>query len=88
MAQLDIKIFGDPILRMRALEVRQFDDTLRDLTEAYEQATGSVHPTGDDEGWWHRANGLWLASREYMRRNTGCEEASRKLKEQGPDRLG
>lgn len=33
MARLDIKIFGDPILRMRALEVTSFDAALRSLAD-------------------------------------------------------
>jgi peptide deformylase len=33
MARLDIKIFGDPILRLRALEVRDFDEALRTLAD-------------------------------------------------------
>lgn len=63
------------------------NDTLHVLTEAYERASADVHPTGADEGWWHRANGLWLASREFLRRHRGCDAASRELKEHGPDRL-
>src|SRR6266568_9428541 len=34
------------------------DEVLRTLLAAYEQAAADVHPTGDDEGWWHRANAL------------------------------
>lgn len=64
------------------------DDALRMLTTAYEQAAADVRPTGADEGWWHRANGLWLASREYLRRNDGCDEASREFKQHGSDQLG
>jgi hypothetical protein len=64
------------------------DEVLRTLLAAYELTAAEVHPTGDDEGWWHSANGLWLASREYLRRNLGCDAASKELKEHGPDRLG
>jgi hypothetical protein len=64
------------------------DGTLRALLTTYEQAASGVQPGGKDEGWWHRANALWLASREYLRRNDGCNDASRELKEHGPDRLG
>jgi hypothetical protein len=63
------------------------NDTLRKLTEAYEKASAAVKPTGDDETWWHHANGLWLASREFLRRHRGCDAASRELKDHGPDRL-
>src|SRR5688500_10991148 len=43
------------------------NDTLRQLTEAYEKTAADVKPKGADEQWWHRANALWLASREVLR---------------------
>lgn len=64
------------------------DEVLAEMTAAYEETAAHVHPTGADEGWWHRANALWLASKEYLRRNGGCDAASKELKEHGPDRLG
>lgn len=64
------------------------DEVLRAMATAYETMSADVHPNGRDDGWWHRANALWLASREYLRRNGGCEEASRAFKDHGPDRLG
>lgn len=54
------------------------DGSLSEMSEAYERAAGTVHPDGD-EAWWHRANGLWHASREYARRHAGCDALSRKL---------
>jgi hypothetical protein len=66
---------------------RQSDDTLRDLSETYQSTAASVVPTGDDLGWWHAANALWLASREYLRRNGGCESATKDLKNHSPERL-
>jgi peptide deformylase len=33
MARLDIRIFGDPVLRMRASEVTDFDEALRQLAD-------------------------------------------------------
>lgn len=62
-------------------------DALLTLSTTYEDVAANVHPTGHDEGWWHRANTLWLASREYLRRSGGCDTASRDLKDHGPDRL-
>lgn len=64
------------------------DEVLHTLTTAYEQTAADVHPTGEDEGWWHRANGLWLASKQYLGRNGGCDAASREFKEHGADRFG
>ena len=63
------------------------DEVLGTMTKAYEEAAAHVKPDGDDEKWWRNANALWLASREYLRRHGGCEEASREMKEHGPDRL-
>jgi hypothetical protein len=63
------------------------DEVLRMLSTAYEQTAADVHPTGEDEGWWHRANGLWHASKEYLRRNGGCDAASREFREHGSDEL-
>lgn len=63
------------------------DEALERLASAYEETAADVHPTGDDEGWWHRANALWLASREYLRRNGGCDAASREFKDHSPERL-
>ena len=63
------------------------DEVLSTLTTAYEETAASLKPDGDDEKWWRNANALWLASREYLRRHGGVEQASREFKEHGPDRL-
>jgi hypothetical protein len=63
------------------------DEVLRDLTEVYEQTAASVVPTGEDEGWWHSANALWLASREYLRRNGGADREMKNLKDHSPEKL-
>jgi hypothetical protein len=65
----------------------QCDHVLRDLSEAYEQTAAKVVLTGDDAGWWHRANALWLASREYLRRNGDCDSETKNLKDHSPERL-
>jgi hypothetical protein len=62
-------------------------DSLRELVSTYEEVAAHVHPTGTDQGWWHRANALWLASREYLRRNGGCDSSSKNFREHGPERL-
>ncbi len=62
-------------------------EALRTVVESYERASADVHPGGADEGWWRRANALWLASREYVRRHEGCDDSTRQLQQHGPDRL-
>lgn len=63
------------------------NETLTSLSAAYQTSAAEIKPTGADEEWWHKANALWLASREYLRRTGGCDDASRVFKEHGPDRL-
>lgn len=65
-------------LRAAVTLVRQVDATLCDMVKRYEKAASGARPTADD-GWWHRANELWLASREYVRRHQGCDNAERRV---------
>ncbi|HNV75421.1 MAG: hypothetical protein IPF87_12135 [Gemmatimonadetes bacterium] len=62
------------------------DDVLIASVKAYETttATGSAHR---EEDWWHKANSLWHASREYSRRHEGCDKDSRKFTDHSPARL-
>ena len=63
------------------------DQTLAELSSAYHETAANVQPTGEDEGWWRRANALWLASREYLRRHSFTDRASRDLKSHDQDQL-
>jgi hypothetical protein len=63
------------------------DQVLSDLSAAYQETAAQVKPTGHDEGWWHRANALWLASREYLRRHGGCDSSTKNLKDHSRERL-
>jgi hypothetical protein len=64
------------------------DGSLLEMAEAYSKAAGSVQPT-QDQPWWHKANNLWHASREYARRHAGCEELStRPAGRHRPEELG
>ena len=76
-------------LRAAVTLVRQVDATLCDMVKRYEKAAASSRPA-DDDGWWHRANELWLASREYVRRHQGCDRAERAVTngKHGSERFG
>lgn len=63
------------------------DKALAASLQAYERAASEPKSHGDED-WWHRANGLWHASREYARRHQGCDDASRKLRNHSPETLG
>ena len=54
------------------------DGSLSEMSAAYEAAAANVHPDRE-EAWWHKANSMWHASREYARRHAGCDALSRKL---------
>jgi hypothetical protein len=70
------KLFGnsDPELEHEHADAMcaMCDGSLAELAVAYEKAAAQLHPT-EDEAWWHKANSLWHASREYARRHAGCD---------------
>ena len=64
-------------------------NALARLAESYCESAKSLRPNGGpDEAWWHRANALWHACREYERRQTCCERATRRSSRRTPDALG
>lgn len=62
---------------------------LREAAETYCEGAKALRPNGGpDENWWHHANALWHASREYDRRQTCCERASKRTAKRTPEALG
>lgn len=57
---------------------RMCDGSLSEMADEYNGAAGSVHPDRE-EAWWHKANSLWHASREFARRHAGCDSMDRKV---------
>ncbi|HEV7993326.1 MAG TPA: hypothetical protein VGP25_15990 [Gemmatimonadaceae bacterium] len=70
------KLFGssDPELEHKHADAlcAMCDGSLAELAAEYEKAAAQLHPE-KDEPWWHKANALWHASREYARRHAGCD---------------
>lgn len=62
------------------------DEVLVGSSKSYEVVTASGTPHRDEE-WWHKANALWHAAREYSRRHQGCEQNSKKFATHSPQRL-
>jgi hypothetical protein len=54
------------------------DRVLREMVASYEKAGARARPNGEDEAWWHKANALWHASREFERRHRESDRAARK----------
>jgi hypothetical protein len=71
---------GDPELEHRHMDAlcAMCDGSLTEMATEYEAAAANVHPERD-EPWWHKANSLWHASREYARRHAGCDALSKKV---------
>jgi hypothetical protein len=74
------KISGDeePELEHRHLDAlcAMCDGSLAELSTEYTVAAADVHPDRE-EAWWHKANALWHASREYARRHASCDELAK-----------
>ena len=79
IARLVAKSDDDAEQRAAYGAVEHCDQALSEMAAAYEKAAARLHPDGDDEGWWHRANTLWHASREYARRHRDSERAARQV---------
>ena len=71
---------GDPELEHKHLDAlcAMCDGSLVELSKAYETAAAHVH-VDKDAAWWHKANALWHASREYERRHAGCDALSKRI---------
>ncbi|MEJ7761118.1 MAG: hypothetical protein WKF55_16165 [Gemmatimonadaceae bacterium] len=71
-----------------ALEVvKMSDDGLSAAVVAYEKAANKS-PGPGDAAWWHKANMLWHASREYIRHHAFCDGVARRKDMHGRDELG
>ena len=62
------------------------DDFLGDAILGYEKAKGHAGAAAKED-WWHKANVLWHASREYIRRHDNCDGMARRVGRQSPNRL-
>jgi hypothetical protein len=60
---------------------------LKARAELYE-ASASGGKGASDDGYWHAANTLWQASRDYNRRHAECDHSSAKLAKHSSDKLG
>ena len=74
--------------RVQAAVVALCHEALTNIAADYERCGARVHPTGDDEAWWRKANAVWLASREYVRRNRLSQLVGRRASDQNPTKFG
>jgi hypothetical protein len=62
------------------------DQHLDAMTDSYE-SMATAAPESKSTEWFHAANTLWHASREYARRNAGTNHASRLAGKHSKDKL-
>jgi hypothetical protein len=79
----------DPLELDGALDLAAVADRqLGEAAEAYAKSGARLCPDGDERGWWHHANALWLAAREHVRRHSLGDRLSKRVGvEPSPDRL-
>lgn len=86
------KLVGQPTIEVEHRVARDMcslcDEALTQMCDAYEQSARKLHPEAPDVEWWHRANGLWHAAREYLRRHAGCDRLTARMNVHSPDALG
>ena len=85
----------DDVLAEVELREAQLLRALRDLSHQHLRARGDLYEMaaaagrgGHDEAYWHAANGMWHAAREYCRRNADCDVATFKPGKHSSDKLG
>ena len=62
------------------------DETLAEAAAAYEASCMKVNGERADD-WWHRANNLWQACREYARRHSLSDRASGEFRAHNAQKL-
>ena len=62
------------------------DRIVAQATVRYEQVAAGGRGR-EDEGWWHAANTLWMAAREYSRRHAQSDAVATRLKRHGAAQL-
>ena len=84
------RLLARPVVDVEELAMdglcRACDQSLAELANAYGLAATGSKPLQDSE-WWHRANALWIASREYVRRHAGCDAVTRRMGRHAPGDL-
>lgn len=63
-------------------------EALASMIESYEKASSSLKVDGADEAWWRKANAIWMSSREFARRHSGTDAASKNLEAPDAGRFG
>lgn len=86
------RLVGQPTIEAEHRVAREMcrlcDEALGQMCEAYGTVAAQLHPEDGDAEWWHKANGLWHAAREYLRRHAGCDRLTARMNAHSADALG
>ena len=76
-----------PVEQLAAAEaVELTDQLLESVVDKYERAASEL-PRSASEEWWHQANILWLASREWLRHRDAGDGMTSAIRRHGVDEL-
>ena len=79
---------GQTEKRVTQSAARHSIEALATVLESYEKSSSSLKVEGADEAWWRKANAVWMASREFARRHSGTDMASKDLETPDAGRFG
>lgn len=76
-----------PVEQLAAAEaVELTDQLLESVVDKYERSASEL-PRSAGKEWWHQANILWLASREWLRHRDAGDGMTRAIRRHGVDEL-
>src|SRR5579872_7307675 len=87
VARLSARGLGDDEIKEMAELCETGHRHLAARTAAWEKAAAEGKGS-TDEAFWHTANALWHASREYSRRHHSCDALNAKVGRRSTDSLG
>jgi len=74
--------------RLSQSAARQSIEALASMLEAYEKSSSTLKIDSANEAWWRKANAIWMAAREFARRHSGTDAASRNIESSDAGRFG
>ncbi len=79
---------GQTEKRLAQTAARYSIEALATMLESYEKSSSSLKVDGNDEAWWRKANAIWMAAREFARRHSGTDAASKDMEKPDAGRFG
>lgn len=74
--------------RLAQSAARQSIEALATMLETYEKSSSTLKIDSANEAWWRKANAIWMAAREFARRHSGTDAASRNIESSDAGRFG